>query len=95
MFETAVILQDGIKRMYQDQETVFYYITLYNESYRMPAMPAQAEDGIRQGMYCFKPAPERARHRAHLMASGPLVNEALRAQDLLLQRYGVAAMSGV
>ena len=91
MFELAVILQDGLKRMYQDQEELSYYITLYNESYSMPAMPPHAEEGIREGMYRFRPAPERAKYRAHLLASGPLVNEALRAQDLLLQRYGVAA----
>jgi len=91
MFELAVILQDGLKRMYQDQEELSYYITLYNESYPMPAMPPHAEEGIREGMYRFRPAPERAKYRAHLLASGPLVNEALRAQDLLLQRYGVAA----
>jgi pyruvate dehydrogenase E1 component len=91
MFELAVILQDGFKRMYQDQEELSYYITLYNESYSMPAMPPNAEEGIREGMYRFRPAPERAKYRAHLLASGPLVNEALKAQDLLLQRYGVAA----
>ncbi len=91
MFELAVILQDGLTRMYQRQEEVLYYITLYNESYPMPPMPANSEEGIREGMYRFRPAPERAKHRAHLLASGPLVNEALRAQDLLLQRYGVAA----
>jgi pyruvate dehydrogenase E1 component len=91
MFELAVILQDGMKRMYQDQEERCYYITLYNESYPMPPMPAQAEEGIREGMYRFKAAPERGKHRAHLLASGPLVNEALRAQQLLLEGYGVAA----
>ena len=91
MFELAVILQDGLKRMYQDQEELSYYITLYNESYPMPPMPANAEEGIREGMYRFRPAPEKGKHRAHLLASGPLVNEALKAQELLLQHYGVAA----
>lgn len=76
--------------MYQQQEDLFYYITLYNESYPMPAMPAGAEEGIREGMYRFRPSPERAPHRAHLLASGPLVTEALQAQTLLL-RYGVEA----
>ncbi len=90
MFELAVILQDGLKRMYRDQQDLFYYITLYNESYPMPAMPPDAEEGIREGLYRFRAAPERAKHRAHLLASGPLVNEAVRAQDLL-SRYGVAA----
>jgi pyruvate dehydrogenase E1 component len=75
--------------MYRGQEELSYYLTLYNESYPMPPMPAGAEEGIREGMYRFRPAPERAAHRAHLLASGPLVNEAVRAQGLLL-RYGVA-----
>jgi pyruvate dehydrogenase E1 component len=91
MFELAVILQDGFKRMYEDQQELSYYITLYNENYVMPAMPANVEEGIREGMYRFRPAPGKAKHRAHLLGSGPLVNEALRAQDLLLERYGVAA----
>jgi len=89
MFELAVILQDGMRRMYQKQEELLYYITLYNESYPMPAMPDGAEEGIREGMYRLCPSPKHAQHRAHLLASGPLVNEALRAQTLLL-RYGVA-----
>jgi pyruvate dehydrogenase E1 component len=76
--------------MYHDQEDLSYYITLYNESYPMPAMPPNAEEGIREGLYRFRSAPDRATHRAHLLASGPLVNEAVRAQDVLL-RYGVAA----
>jgi len=90
MFELAVILQDGLKRMYQDQEELSYYITLYNEPYPMPPMPANVEAGIREGMYRFRPAPDHGRYQAHLLASGPLINEALRAQELLL-RYGVAA----
>jgi pyruvate dehydrogenase E1 component len=57
----------------------------------MPAMPPQAEEGIREGMYRFSQSPEQGKHRAHLLASGPLIIEALRAQELLLDRYGVAA----
>jgi pyruvate dehydrogenase E1 component len=91
MFELAIILQDGLKRMYQDHEPVFYYVTLYNETYSMPPMPPNAEEGIREGMYRFRSAPERARHQAQIFGSGPLVNEALRAQAILLQRYDVAA----
>ncbi len=90
MFELAVILQDGLTKMYHEQQDLSYYITLYNESYRMPAMPPNAEEGIREGLYRFRSAPDRAKHRVQLLASGPLVNEAVRAQDLLL-RYGVAA----
>ncbi len=90
MFELAVILQDGLTRMYRDQQELSYYITLYNEPYPMPAMPPDSAEGIREGMYRLRPAPERAKHRTHLLASGSLVNEAVRAQNLLL-RYGVAA----
>ncbi len=91
MFELAVILQDGLKRMYHDQEPLLYYITLYNETYPMPPMPPHAEEGIREGMYKLRPAPGKGRHRAHILGSGPLVNEALRAQEMLLQQYDVAA----
>ncbi|HWF60035.1 MAG TPA: pyruvate dehydrogenase (acetyl-transferring), homodimeric type [Nitrospira sp.] len=91
MFELAVILQDGLRRMYQSQEERLYYIALYNEPYPMPTMPPNAEEGILEGMYRFRPAAEGTRHRAQMLASGPLVNEALKAQELLLERYGVAA----
>jgi pyruvate dehydrogenase E1 component len=90
MYELALILHDGFTRMYRHQEELSYYITLYNEPYPMPAMPRGAAEGILEGMYRLRPAPERAKHRAQLLASGPLVNEALRAQPLL-HRYGVAA----
>lgn len=91
MFELAVILQDGLRRMYQNQEERLYYITLYNEPYPMPAMPPGTEKGILEGMYRFRPAPNEATHTVQLLASGSLVNEALKAQDVLLERYGVAA----
>lgn len=91
MFELAVIVQDGLRRMYQDQEERLYYITLYNELYPMPAMPPGAEEGILEGMYRFRPAPQGERARAHLLASGSLVHEALKAQTILQERYGVAA----
>jgi pyruvate dehydrogenase E1 component len=91
MFELAIILQDGLKRMYHDQEPLLYYITLYNETYPMPPMPPHAEEGIREGMYKLRPAPGNGRHRAHILGSGPLVNEALRAQEILSQQYDVAA----
>ncbi len=91
MYELAVILQDGFKRMYQNQEERLYYLTLYNEPYPMPAMPADAAEGILEGMYLFRRAPNGAKYQAQLLASGPMVNEALKAQDLLRERYDVAA----
>ncbi|MCS6852711.1 MAG: pyruvate dehydrogenase (acetyl-transferring), homodimeric type [Gemmataceae bacterium] len=97
-YELAVILQDGLRRMYQNGEDIFYYITLYNETYPMPPMPEGAAEGIVRGLYKLKPTPIRPGGRlaappgkVHLFGSGPLLREALRAQDILAQRYGIAA----
>jgi pyruvate dehydrogenase E1 component len=90
-YETAVIIQDGLKRMYEDNEDVFYYITLYNENYLMPPMPGGAADGILQGLYRFKEAPAERRHRAQLLGSGSILGEVLRAQQLLSENHDVAA----
>ena len=91
-YEMAVILQDGIKRMYMDGESIFYYITVMNEPYVMPAMPAGAREGILKGMYKFKPASnKKAKLKAQLFGSGAILNEAVRAQEILEQKYGVAA----
>ncbi len=91
-YEIAVILQDGIKRMYKDGENIFYYITVMNEPYVMPTMPAGAREGILKGMYKFRAASnKKAKLRAQLFGSGAILNEALRAQEILEQKYGVAA----
>jgi pyruvate dehydrogenase E1 component len=90
-YELAVILADGLRRMYARGEDVFYYLTLYNENYLMPPMPAGVEDGIIKGLYRFKPGPERGKYRAHLFGSGPLLREALRAQQILADKFGVSA----
>jgi pyruvate dehydrogenase E1 component len=93
-YETAVIVQDGIRRMYEKQEPVFYYITLYNENYEMPPMPEGAEDGIRKGMYRVSSrdvAGSKVKARPQLFGSGPILREALRAQDLLAERFKVAS----
>ncbi len=89
-YEIAVIVWDGLQRMYARGEEVFYYITLYNENLPMPPMPAGAEEGILQGLYRFKKSKTGSGKKAHLLASGPLVWEALRAQEIL-ERYGVSA----
>jgi pyruvate dehydrogenase E1 component len=89
-YELAVIVQDGMRRMYQAGEDVFYYITLYNENYEMPAMPAGAEDGILRGMYKLRDtAAGDGRRRVQLLGSGVILREVLKAQDILEQRYGV------
>jgi len=91
-FEIAVIIQDGIRRMYKDGENVFYYITVMNDPYAMPPMPGNVKDGILQGMYRFRPAANtRAKLCAQLFGSGAILNEALRAQEILETKYGVAA----
>ena len=89
VYELAVVIQDGIKRMYEKGEDCFYYITMYNEDYAMPAMPEGSADGILRGMYKLKPASGEA--VAQLFGSGPILNEVLRAQEILSSKYGVHA----
>jgi len=91
-YEIAVILQDGIKRMYKDGENIFYYITVMNEPYVMPVMPAGAREGILKGMYKFRAASnKKSKLRAQLFGSGAILNETLRAQEILEQKFSVAA----
>jgi len=91
-YEIAVIVREGLRRMGERQESVFYYLTVGNENYPQPPMPPGAQEGILRGMYRLRNAPEGAfRHRARLLGSGPILNEVLKAQALLAERYGVAA----
>src|SRR5215510_1636542 len=93
-YELAVIIREGIRRMYEKQEDVFYYLTLMNENYAHPPMPEgdRIKEGILKGMYRFKATEDgRSELRAHLFGSGAILNEALKAQDLLAAKYGVAA----
>ncbi|MGB2637292.1 MAG: pyruvate dehydrogenase (acetyl-transferring), homodimeric type [Candidatus Acidiferrum sp.] len=91
-YEIAVIIQDGIRRMYKDGENIFYYITVMNEPYAMPAMPEGVEEGILRGMYKVRAATnKKAKLRAQLLGSGAILNEALHAQEILEKNYGVAA----
>jgi pyruvate dehydrogenase E1 component len=128
-YEIAVIIADGLRRMYAEGEDIFYYLTLYNENYAMPPMPAGVEDGILKGLYRFKAGPEipvaqtsrsvlasghpvskgradlpvsqDAQQRvpttqmkslkAHIFGSGTIINSALKAQEILAERYGVSA----
>jgi pyruvate dehydrogenase E1 component len=96
VFELAVVLQDGIKRMYELGEDCFYYITMYNEDYAMPAMPEGAAEGILRGIYKFRAAANgeagaRGEAIVQLFGSGPILNEVLRAQEILAEKYQVAA----
>jgi pyruvate dehydrogenase E1 component len=121
-YEVAVIIAEGMRRMYVQGEDVFYYLSLYNENYLMPPMPSGVEDGILKGLYRFKagpeiPHPQPLSHRmgeggrrpgessprpsdgkgvraeglkAHIFGSGPIINQALRAQEILVDRYNVS-----
>ncbi len=88
-YEIAVIVQDGIRRMYQDNEDLFYYLTIYNENYPQPPMPEGCREGILKGIYRFRAAEGGA--RAQLFGSGPILNEAVKAQQILAERYQVLA----
>jgi pyruvate dehydrogenase E1 component len=91
-YEIAVIIEDGIQRMYRDQENLFYYLTVMNEPYPQPPMPKHAREGILKGMYLFRPSDDRrAKLRAQLLGSGAILPEALKAQEILAEKYGVAA----
>lgn len=90
-YELAVIVRDGLYRMYEAQESVFYYITMMNEFYEMPPMPEGAKDGILKGMYKYKTSEQnKNKAKANLLASGAIVNEAVKAQHILQSNYGVA-----
>ncbi len=91
VYELAVIVQDGLRRMYEEGEDHFYYITMYNEDYPMPAMPEGegVREGILRGIYKFK-AAEKGPAKAQLFGSGPILNEVLRAQQILAEKYSIA-----
>ena len=94
-YEIAVIIQDGIRRMYKDGENLFYYITVMNEPYAMPVMAQPSEkikEGILRGLYRFRASEnKKSKLRAQLFGSGAILNEVLRAQEILETKYGVAA----
>ncbi|HWK18066.1 MAG TPA: pyruvate dehydrogenase (acetyl-transferring), homodimeric type [Solirubrobacteraceae bacterium] len=91
-FEVAVIIQEGLRRMIGEQEDVFYYLTLMNENYQHPAMPAGAEDGILRGMYLLREGSKRSKKpRVQLLGSGTMLREVLAAADLLADDWGIVA----
>ena len=91
-YETAVIIQDGLRRMYVEGESIFYYIMLYNEDYAMPAMPAGSAEGILKGMYqvSSRDVP-RSKARVQLLGSGPILRLVLEAQEILAKDYKIAS----
>jgi pyruvate dehydrogenase E1 component len=91
-YELATIVRDGLDRMYNQREDIFYYLTMMNEFYPMPAMPEGVRDGILRGMYKYRAgAGKKAAPRVNLWGSGTILNEALKAQELLESKYAVAA----
>jgi pyruvate dehydrogenase E1 component len=85
-YELAVIIRDGIRRMYEEQENVFYYLTVMNENYPMPAMPKGAKEGIVKGMYKLKPSGKKnLKLKAQLFGSGTILNQVLEAQQISSQ----------
>ena len=90
-FELAVILQDGLRRMYgPDQENVFYYLTLMNENYHQPAIPDGAEEGIRRGIYKLL-SHDGDKAKVQLLGSGTILNEVIKAAEILSQEYQIAS----
>ena len=89
-YELAVIIQDGLRRMLDEQEDVFYYLTVTNENYRMPAMPTGAEQGILRGLYLLKKGSKH-KHRVQLMGCGTILREVLAAAETLESEYQIAA----
>ncbi|MGH9620079.1 MAG: pyruvate dehydrogenase (acetyl-transferring), homodimeric type [Bryobacteraceae bacterium] len=91
-YEIAIIVQDGIRRMYENNEDHFYYLTVYNENYVQPPMPdtPNLREGVLRGMYLYR-ASQQGSAQVTLFGSGPILNEALKAQQLLAEKYSVGA----
>jgi pyruvate dehydrogenase E1 component len=91
-YELALIIKDGLTRMYANNEKVFYYITIYNETYEQIAMPAHegVEEGIVKGMYKLSKSESKSKVKAQLMSSGPILKEAVKAAAILEEKYKVA-----
>jgi pyruvate dehydrogenase E1 component len=90
-YELAVIMQDGLRRMYQEQEDIYYYISVLNENYEHPAMPEGSETGILKGMYRFRQGGAGSGPRVQLLGSGAILREVIAAADLLRNDWGVEA----
>jgi pyruvate dehydrogenase E1 component len=91
-YELAVIVRDGLYRMYEKQENLFYYITMMNEFYDMPPMPKGVKEGILKGIYRYKASGQSdAKAEVNLLAGGAILNEAVKAQKVLQSKYGLAA----
>jgi pyruvate dehydrogenase E1 component len=90
-FEVATIVKNGLYRMYQKEEDVFYYLTLYNENITHPPMPDGVEEGIIKGLYLFRPAPEKLKYHVQLFGSGSIMQCVLKAQELLAGKFRISS----
>jgi len=90
-YELTVIIQDGLRRMYQEQENLFYYITVMNENYPQPAMPEGVEEGIVRGMYRYQASGRKKKRRVQLLGSGAILREVIAAAELLEQDFGISS----
>jgi len=90
-FELAAVIEDGLARMFEKNENIYYYITLQNEDYPMPPMPEGARDGVLRGIYKFKNADKRLKHHVQLFGSGSIMMQVLRAQAMLAEKFDISA----
>ncbi|MCC6651513.1 MAG: pyruvate dehydrogenase (acetyl-transferring), homodimeric type [Candidatus Eisenbacteria bacterium] len=90
-YELAVIIQDGLRRMYAQGEDIFYYLSLYNQDYQQPKKPGDVDAGILAGLYPFRKSAGKGKHKAQLFGSGPMLLHAMRAQEMLADKWDVAA----
>ena len=90
-YELAVIIQDGLHRMYENMDNIFYYITVMNENYIQPDMPKGVEEGIIKGMYVFKEAKKKSKQHVQLMGCGTILREVIKAAQMLEDDYSVTS----
>ena len=90
-YELAVVVKDGLRRMYEQNEDIFYYIALYNQDYSMPPKPEGVDEGILKGLYRYRASESKSKVKAQLFGSGPLMLQALRAQEMLGEKWDVSA----
>lgn len=90
-YELAVIMHDGLRRMYQDEESIFYYITVMNENYQQPEMPENVEEGIIKGMYPLKKAAKKTKKHIRLLGSGTILREVIKAAEILKADFAISS----
>ena len=90
-YEVALVVKEGLRRMVEENEDIFYYLTVHNEAYPMPPMPEGVEEGVLRGLYLFEKAARKKKLHVQLFGSGAILREVLAARDLLAERFRVSA----